>query len=298
MKKLRILLTGLTILVATLQTQAQTKENNGVQYTSNDSIKVEALLSKAAKQTKAVNWMLFFARQLRGIPYMAKTLEANNEEKLIVNLRQLDCTTYVENVLALTLCMNDGKTSFHDYCQRLRLIRYKQGEVGYPTRLHYFTQWIEDNTLMGFVKEKQTPNPPFTAIQTLNINFMTTNTSLYPMFNGHPEWVKQMAKEEQTLNGKQYRYIPKEQIKNNFLFRSSIHDGDIIAITTTHKGLDTSHIGIAVWHPDGLHLLNASQIRKKVVEEPMTLYTYMQKHPSQVGIRIIGVCQNSCQHKD
>ena len=36
-------------------------------------------------------------------------------------------------------------------------------------------------------------------------------------------------------------------------------------------------------------MLNASQIHKKVVEEPMTLYRYMQKHPSQTGIRIVRV---------
>ena len=37
------------------------------------------------------------------------------------------------------------------------------------------------------------------------------------------------------------------------------------------------------------HLLNASQIHKKVVKEPMTLDQYLQKHPSHTGIRIIRV---------
>ena len=92
---------------------------------------------------------------------------------------------------------------------------------------------------------------------------------------------------EKELQGKQFRYIPKEEINNSNAFRDAIKDGDIIAITTKKKGLDTSHIGFAVWHLDGLHLINASQIHKKVVDEPMTLYNYMQEHPSQVGIRII-----------
>lgn len=95
------------------------------------------------------------------------------------------------------------------------------------------------------------------------------------------------AQRERELSGRKYRYIPKASIRNTSLFRSTIKDGDIIAITTSKKGLDTSHIGIAVWHKDGLHMLNASQIHKKVVEEPMTLYQYMQRHPSQTGIRII-----------
>jgi len=66
-----------------------------------------------------------------------------------------------------------------------------------------------------------------------------------------------------------------------------VHDGDIISILTNIKGLDTQHIGFAVWHKDGLHLMNASMIRKKVVDEPMTLADYLKKHPSHLGVRII-----------
>ena len=106
------------------------------------------------------------------------------------------------------------------------------------------------------------------------------------MLKNNPEMVKPIAQMEQRLSGKTYMYISKGDIKNTRLLRSVIHDGDIIAIITKKKGLDTSHIGIAVWHKDGLHMLNASQIHKKVMEEPMTLHDYMQKHPSQVGIRI------------
>ena len=58
--------------------------------------------------------------------------------------------------------------------------------------------------------------------------------------------------------------------------------------STSKAGLDVSHVGFAVWGKDGrLHLLNASSIHKKVILEPMTLYQYMQKHPSQTGIRVI-----------
>ena len=38
-----------------------------------------------------------------------------------------------------------------------------------------------------------------------------------------------------------------------------------------------------------MHLLNASQLHKKVVEEPMTLGQYLSKHPSHTGIRIIRI---------
>ena len=81
--------------------------------------------------------------------------------------------------------------------------------------------------------------------------------------------------------------VTKEQLKNTSLLRQTIHDGDIIAIITNIAGLDTQHIGIAVWHDDGLHLLNASSIHHKVVEEPMTLQQYLFQHKTMPGIRII-----------
>lgn len=256
-------------------------------YTPEDSTKVITLLHKATTLKENTNLMLYFARQLKGIPYVAKTLEINNEERLIVNLRQLDCTTYVETITALTLCATNKQYTFEGFCHYLQQIRYEKGQISYPNRLHYFSSWIKSNTEKGFVKEICKPNPPFCAIQVLNINFMTTHTELYPMFARNNEWIKQVRRTEQSLTGKHIAYIPKNKIYNTQLMRKTIHDGDIIAINTSKKGLDTSHIGIAVWHSDGLHLLNASQIHGKVVEEPMTLRTYMSKHPSQTGIRII-----------
>lgn len=275
------------IVLFVLGLACMTLSAQNIQYTKVDSIIVMKLLQDALKLDKDKNLIIHFSHQLLDIPYVAKTLEVNKSEQLIINLRQLDCTTYVENVMALTLCANNGKTSFDDFCKYLRLIRYQKGNVSYPTRLHYFTEWIEDNTQMGFVKEIQQPDTVFTKVQTLAINFMSTHSNLYPMLADNPLMIKDIEISEEKLTGRQYRYIPKEEISNTDAMRNAIHDGDIIAITTKKKGLDTSHIGFAIWHLDGVHLLNASQIHKKVVEEPMTLYDYMQKHPTQEGIRIV-----------
>lgn len=233
--------------------------------------------------------MIYFARQLRGIPYVAKALEVNPSEQLVVNLRKLDCTTYVETVMALTLCAREQSIRFEDYCRWLRTIRYEQGKIGYTRRLHYFTSWIDDNTEMGLIKEISHKGRPFTGRQRLNIDFMSTHSHLYPMLHGKPKAIKEIRDTEQKLTGRIVAYIPKKSIGNSTLMRQTIKDGDILAITTSKQGLDTSHIGIAVWHADGLHLLNASQIRHKVVEEPMTLAVYMSKHPKQTGIRVIRI---------
>lgn len=278
--------------LSTTNTQnVETSHNDyAVVYSSEDQKRIENILAKYANHgTSASSLIITLAREFKGVPYVAKTLENDSIENLVINTRQLDCTTYVENVLAMYLCIKKHKLSFFDFCSYLRQIRYVGGKVSYPTRQHYFTEWIDENTKDGFVEELQTPTPPFTATQHLRINFMSKHTSLYPMLKNNPELVKPIAEMESRLSGNVYRFIPKASIANTQLFRSTIHDGDIIAITTSKSGLDTSHIGIAVWNKDGLHMLNASQIHKKVIEEPMTLFQYMQKHPSQTGIRIVRV---------
>ena len=43
-------------------------------------------------------------------PYVASTLEVGPSEKLVVNFRGLDCTTFVENVLVMSANIQKGKT--------------------------------------------------------------------------------------------------------------------------------------------------------------------------------------------
>lgn len=234
--------------------------------------------------------VLFFARQFMGVSYVAHTLEVNatGQERLVVNTRELDCTTLVENVVALTLCAKNNERTYDAFKKYLVKLRYRQGAIkGYPSRLHYFTDWIEDNTKMGIVHEIQQSTVPFSAVQTVKVNYMSRHPQSYQALKAHPEYVDEIARQEKSLTGRRYRYIPKSMVKNTKVMRKAVHDGDIIAITCSKPGLDIAHLGFAVWRKDGLHLLNASQIHKRVVEEPMTLAKYLGKHPSHTGIRII-----------
>ena len=266
------------------------------QYMQEDSLRVMNLIQSAIEDTLAYptagQMMLRIGRAIEAmnVPYVAHTLEPKDKERLIVNLRELDCTTFVETVTALTLCVRSHRTTFEDYCRVLQKIRYWQGRPPqYVRRLHYFTSWIEDNTTMDFVREIQGPNPPFTAVQTVQAHYMTQHPDKYRMLTVNPQDIPMIREMEQRIEGKKYRYIPQQQLYNNRLLRNTVHDGDIIVIITNKEGLDTQHLGIAAWHSDGLHLLNASSIHHKVIEEPMTLRQYLFKHPSMPGIRIVRV---------
>lgn len=259
-------------------------------YSQSDISRINSLLREASQlKEKPKSWMLWFGKKFIGVPYVGGTLDRAEEEKLVINTSELDCTTFVEIVTALTRCMSgNGKKDFSDFCRQLQHVRYINGEIAYEKRQHYFTVWISDNAEEGIVTDIQN-NPPFTKVQHVSVNWMTTHQQSYKMLKNNTKRLKGIKALEEQISGKSYRYIPKEQIVDSRLFRNTIHNGDILVMITNKKGLDTTHIGIASWHQDGLHMLNASSIHKKVIDEPMLLRTYMMKHPSQIGIRVCRV---------
>lgn len=258
-----------------------------VEYSKSDSVSVERILSEAKTERKEQNRMLYFGKKFIGVPYVAHTLENGNSEHLVVNLRELDCTTFVENVLALALCDIENKRTFSDFCNNLRKVRYFGGRIDdYSSRLHYFTWWAEDNIQKGIIREISADDFPFTAVQKVAINYMSAHPELYKHLKSKPDMIQKIRQKEQLTSGKTYRYIPKSLLNESADRIGVVHTGDIVAIITSKSGLDTSHIGIAVWQDGKLHLLNASSIYKKVVLDKSTFYQYSQRQKSQLGIRV------------
>ena len=273
-------------------------EASALTYQQSDSLAVVRLLAKGKLQPASEKLTLFYANELLEKPYVGKTLEVNPKEELAVNLRELDCTTLVENVLALVLTTRQHSTRFNDFCRNLERVRYRDGRLnGYASRNHYFSEWILSNERQGFVTEIQGKEGdsrgkyyPFVDAQRLNCIYMSSHPDRYPMLKGDVEALQLIKENERRVNGRTIHYIPRRLLGKSRKELAMVHDGDILAIVTKKEGLDVSHLGFAVWGTDGkLHLLNASQIHKKVILEPMTLEEYMKKHPSQLGVRVIRI---------
>ena len=280
----------LFLIIALFAILGSVRGEGRVSYLQKDSLTICRLLDEARTLPRTTNFPLFFARKFLDIPYVAHTLEINDDERLVVNTRQLDCTTLVETVTALTLCAYRHLFTWRDYLNALTAMRYRHAQIDdYTSRIHYFTEWITLNTEAGIVTEIQAPDPPFSAVQHVNVSYMSTHPNSYKALREHPEFVDAIREMERQVTGGTFRYIPKQAVRNHTLLRRVINDGDIIAITCKKAGLDIAHLGFAVWKDGRLHLLNASMLHKKVVEEPLTLYQYLQKHSTHTGIRIIRI---------
>jgi len=216
------------------------------------------------------------------IPYVAKTLEIGETETLVVNLQGLDCTTFIENVLAFSLMLQNDQTTFSYFTETLEVIRYKDSEMdGYGSRLHYFTDWIRNNEQKGLLTDI-TGEIGGVVIEK-DINFMGTHRELYPFLKDDENFEKILATEKQ-LAKEPFCYLRQDQIESN---EHLIKTGDIIALATSINGLDVTHTGIATREKDGrIHLLHASTTSMKVEVTKKPLAEYLKGVKKNIGILV------------
>jgi hypothetical protein len=223
------------------------------------------------------------AREFIGVPYAAHTLEAGQEENLVINLHQFDCTTFVETCLALQQTISTSNSSFGTYSRQLKNIRYRNGELnGYTSRLHYFTEWISNNIEKGLIEDvtKNYGGIPYQK----EINFMSTHPDAYSQLKADTTLIKSIIEAEERLSKQTFYFIPKEEIAS---IENEIEGGLIVAFTTNINGLDVAHNGITTKKDGKTYMIHASSDAGKVVITENTLSEYIMHNRIQSGIILI-----------
>lgn len=275
---MRSFIWAIALFVSTVTTaQRITCSPADQQAVENKLLEIDGLLEDDFGKTLAAIGKTFLKT-----PYVAKTLEIGDTETLVVNLGGLDCTTFVENVLAFGNLLKNGESSFEAFTQALETIRYKDGELsGYASRLHYFSEWIANNEKKGLLKDI-TSEIGGSEIKK-EINFMSTHRDLYPFLADDTNYEKIKASEE-YLNNQSICILPQDQIAAK---EHLIHTGDIIALTTSIQGLDITHTGIASREKDGrIHLLHASTGSMEVEVSELPLADYLKGIKKNTGIMV------------
>jgi len=225
--------------------------------------------------------MLEIGKFFLGTPYVVGTLETKGAERLVINLGEFDCVTFVENVTALSRCVKSRQKSFEAFRRVIKEIRYRNGRLqGYASRLHYFSDWIQDNQKKGIVRDITAKIGGKSYRKT--INFMTTHSDLYPALKD-VMILRRMKSVERAISRRSLYSVPKRFVRT---LEDQIQDGDVIAITTNTEGLDVQHVGFAVRVKNRIHLLHASSAERKVVLSKQTLYRYLMQSRVCSGIRV------------
>ena len=221
-----------------------------------------------------------------GSPYISHTIEGFQNEPLVLNFSAFDCTTFVENSLSLHLLQYERLEEFtteenllKTYGQLLENIRYRNRKrAGYTSRLHYFTEWIQNNEKKGYVFDITEDLGGSTIEKTLD--FMSSHRSSYSALKDDQvfeNWVKI----EKAMNPMRYAILGLDVIKT-----AAIEEGDIIAFATKIDGLDVTHTGIAIEKNKKIHLLHASSSGSVVISKK-PLYKFAQGINRCIGIIIV-----------
>jgi cell wall-associated NlpC family hydrolase len=229
-----------------------------------------------------------------GTEYQPKTIETPNSEQLKVHLSGLDCYTFIETSLALARVIKSGRTTFPDFVNEVKKIRYRNGILnGWTSRLHYFSDWIYDLSRRNILRNvtKSIGGIPYRK----KIDFMSTHPAAYPMLANSRLRIDSIRQVEENISARSYYYIPENLIEQA---ESKINTGDILGITTDIKGLDISHTAIAVRLSNGrIHILHAPNVRQKVQISKLPLSDYIKSHKHQTGIMVARPLTVDCSIK-
>ncbi|MDD3273990.1 MAG: DUF1460 domain-containing protein [Bacteroidales bacterium] len=227
--------------------------------------------------------MVETAKFFLSVPYVAHTLELE-PEGLVINLRGLDCTTFVETVIALSKTIKSGEPSFEKFGNNLALVRYREGKItGYQDRLHYTTDWMYENEKKGLIT-RVIHTPQWTKLN-VDLNIMSSNPDKYKQLSGNEALTSLIKDKEREITSREHLYLPADKIeKNKHLFKS----GDIVGFTTNIKGVDVSHMGIIYKEGSHLSFIHASLSHKKVLvnREPLSEYIKKTKGTGVVLARV------------
>ena len=229
--------------------------------------------------------ILDVARRYLGVPYVAGVLEEAGEELLVIDEQRLDCTTFVELSVAHWMTEHSDTLSFERCVQ---MLRYRDGVVdGYLSRLHYFSDWVAENSRRDIWYELlPEDDSSIWRCDTLALSYMSSHPQSYPYLREKPWAIDSMRTIEQRYSYRPIYYIGKEWLGMS-PEDLPIRDGDILALVTDIEGLDVTHLGFACWRGRNLHMMHASMTHGRVVIDERTLYDYLKERNNCLGVRVV-----------
>lgn len=231
-----------------------------------------------------------------GTPYEPGTLELPGPEALVVNLETFDCVTFVEQVLVLAHLVRDaavvpatqadseeGRAFRARYREILTDLRYRDAAVdGYGSRLHYFTEWMDQAVARGWAADVTGELGGIPDARP--VVFMSSNPASYRQLAENPLLIEDIRTVEARLSAGTRLFVPQARIAD---VEEGIRNGDLIAAVSTLEGLDIAHTGIALRHEGRVHLLHAPLVGDSVEISAQPLADRIRGIAGQQGIRIL-----------
>lgn len=225
-------------------------------------------------------------KALVGTPYVNYTLEIDDRiESPSVNFNGMDCWTFYEISLAFArmLRVKDGDYRPEDLLALVELERYRDGRCtgSFLSRMHFLEEVFANNSARGLATNP-TSEMGGTRLHR-NITEMTSAWRSYRYLRNNPSLLPSMGTIQGYVSALPFHHIPRSQVAAASKY---IQTGDIIAIASRDKSGYTSHVGMAVRQPDGVHFMHATSRRsagRKVILDG-TISEYLARSDDHIGI--------------
>ena len=221
------------------------------------------------------------ARLKQGVAYDNQVLPPG-DETLRVDLSSFECVSFIESSLALARCAWVGEKNQDCFQRELLNHRYRDGRLdGYASRLHYFTEWIQDNRRRENLEEL-----------TGSLGGEPTSRDFYYMtrlnqahFDKDDPQAARLREVEDRLSQTKIVVLDRERAADGI---PQVESGDVIAFIRSGPGLAVRHAGFAWKDPSSgeIRLLHASSYHERVVLTASDLLDYLTRRPERKGIMV------------
>jgi hypothetical protein len=228
--------------------------------------RIEHLLSESSRVRDAGLRVGFISGHFLDTAYKEGTLIGglDTPEVFVINLEEVDCLTFIEYVEAMRL-----SSSYPEFKENLKRVRYRSGVVSFDRRNHFFTDWPGCNpALVSDATEAIAPQR--VRVVTKLLNQREDGTA----------FIAGIRPVEREI-----RYIPLNAIDETVI--KGLGTGDYLGIYSEARGLDVTHVGIVIKDEEDICLRHASSRYRKVIDED--LRAYLSDKPGIIVLRPKGV---------
>lgn len=238
-------------------------------------------LDQEIRRVAASGWtnqekMVYYSQRFLGAPYElyceGDGPYARYDTRPLLNLKRLNCMTYCEIVLALSLA-----DYYEDFVNILQHIRYRHGIIGMASRNHYtMADWLPANSwCLEDVTQRVGGNDALLVTRTIShLRFFAGKgfTDLPVVF---PDRQVTIA------------YIPLARLAAH---QDSLRSGDIVALIQDRPGIFSAHMLLVIRDQRGLIFRHASQSAGRVLDVPFAEYVAgLMKNPRYMGMSFMRV---------
>ncbi len=220
--------------------------------------------------------MEYYSERFLGAPYLLQCEgegeHGQYEKEPLLNLKQTNCMTYCEIVLALSL-----SDYYEEFFNILQHIRYRHGIISMATRNHYtMADWLPANSwCLDHVSRLAGGDDTAQLTRTIqHQNFFASK--------GINDIPVVLPDREVTID-----YIPLHKLQNCV---AQLHSGDIVALIQNRPGIFSAHMLLIIKKNNQTYFRHASMRDKKVLDVKFEDYiTDLSKNPRYLGMSFMRV---------